>query len=267
MLKKVAVVIPFYRDTISAYEKIALQQCESILSAYPKIAIKPDYLTLPEDAKFVSFSSTETFDKQYFVSIAGYNRLMLSPEFYTRFMDYEYILIYQLDAFVFSDELNYWCNQNIDYIGAPWIQQTSDSSKTKTLELKIKSYLYTRYDVHRKGLPSDKQFINKVGNGGFSLRRVKMFYDITLSMQSKIHSYLSSDNFHYNEDAFWSIEVNRKKRILNIPFYKTALKFAFEFHPERAYILNYQQLPFGCHAWDKQVDFWRPIFKNYNFII
>ncbi|RYE27216.1 MAG: hypothetical protein EOP45_01930 [Sphingobacteriaceae bacterium] len=267
MLKKVAVVIPCYRNTISAYEKIALQQCESILSAYPKIIIKPNHLTLSDETKIVSVSAIENFDEHYFASIAGYNRLMLTPEFYARFIDYEYILIYQLDAFVFSDELTYWCNADIDYIGAPWIRPTHDKSNIETLELKVKSYLYTRYNVHRKGLPSDKQFINKVGNGGFSLRRVKVFHDITLSMQPKIHFYLSSNNFHYNEDAFWSIEVNRKKRILNIPFYKTALKFAFEFHPERAYNLNHQQLPFGCHAWDKQVDFWRPIFKKYNFII
>ena len=53
---------------------------------------------------------------------------------------------------------------------------------------------------------------------------------------------------HYNEDAFWSIEVNRKKVVLNIPDYKVALKFAFELAPERAYKINNNQLPFGPYG-------------------
>ena len=32
------------------------------------------------------------------------------------------MLIYQLDAFVFQDDLAYWCQQNYDYIGAPWLR-------------------------------------------------------------------------------------------------------------------------------------------------
>ncbi|MFR6542216.1 MAG: DUF5672 family protein [Butyricimonas virosa] len=26
-----------------------------------------------------------------------------------------------IDAFVFRDELTYWCTLNYDYIGAPWL--------------------------------------------------------------------------------------------------------------------------------------------------
>ncbi len=43
---------------------------------------------------------------------------MMDNTFYKQFLNYEYILIYQLDAFVFKDELNY-CSQGIDYVGAP----------------------------------------------------------------------------------------------------------------------------------------------------
>jgi hypothetical protein len=32
-------------------------------------------------------------------------------------------------------------------------------------------------------------------------------------------------------------------------------------------MLNEQNLPFGCHDWDKYADFWRPIFKDYNYNI
>ncbi len=267
MQKKVAVIIPFYRSTLSDYDKIALEQCARVLSGYPLIAVKPHHLTLPSISQISFFTEIAGFDDAYFTSVAGYNRLMLSTEFYQRFLNYEYILIYQLDAFVFKDDLAYWCNQDIDYAGAPWIQAAAPKNKMKAMELQVKSYLYTRFNVHRKGVPSDKQFINKVGNGGFSLRRVKKFYDIATTQQACIREYLTHTSFHYNEDAFWSVEVNRKKRILNIPDYHTALKFAFEFFPERSLHLNNSELPFGCHDWDNYADFWRPVFKRYGYDI
>lgn len=71
----------------------------------------------------------------------GYTNLVSSERFYAMFSEYEYILIYQLDAWVFRDELEYWCDQNYDYIGAPfWFEPSKD-------------------------------FI--IGNGGVSLRRVQ----------------------------------------------------------------------------------------------
>jgi hypothetical protein len=262
---KVVIVIPFYRDSLSAYEIIALQQCQRILSAYTIIAVKPASLTLPDAARVCNFDNEESFSDNYFKSIAGYNRLLLSTEFYDRFVAYEYILIYQLDAFVFKDELGYWCNQNIDYVGAPWIRNKNDGL-LKRWELQLKANFYTRFNIKRKGVPSSRQFMNKVGNGGFSLRRTKKFKELTISMQSQITFYLSNAAHEYNEDMFWSIEVNRKQKLLNIPSWQTGLKFAFEFAPDRALIIN-GELPFGCHAWDRHVDFWRPIFKQFNYNI
>ena len=78
---------------------------------------------------------------------------MLSSEFYRRFSKFEYILIYQLDAFVFKDQLNYWCKKGYDYIGAPWFE----------------GFHLTKTGVNIIG----------VGNGGFSLRRVKTHIDLT----------------------------------------------------------------------------------------
>lgn len=44
---------------------------------------------------------------------------MLEADFYRRFGKYKYMLIYQLDAFVFSDKLLDFCEMGYDYIGAP----------------------------------------------------------------------------------------------------------------------------------------------------
>jgi hypothetical protein len=264
---RVAIVIPFYKETLSAYEKIALTQCERVLSAYPVIAIKPQTLSLPAEIPGGLCSETISFDDDYFNGIAGYNSLMLSDVFYKAFLDYEYILIYQLDAFVFADELQTWCSKGYDYIGAPWLREYGYPDIFKAVKSKLKYYLHTRFNIQKNGLPSFFQFENKVGNGGFSLRRVKKFYDLSIKMRAQIAIYLKRNEHEYNEDMFWSIEVNRKKKQLSIPSYKTGLKFSIESFPERALQVNNGRLPFGCHGWDKQADFWRPAFEQLGYII
>ena len=265
--KKVAVVIPIYQEKLSDFEKIALEQCDKVLSNYRKVIIKPHKLTLPPETSTLSLSEVLSFEDDYFSDIQGYNRLMLSKELYGQFLDYEYILIYQLDAFVFRDELDMWCDKDIDYVGAPWIRKKDFSSAFKALKSTPQYYLYTRFNIKKNGLPDPKQFYKKVGNGGLSLRRVKKFYDICISMHDQIHAYVSRNEHEFNEDAFWSIEVNRKKKILNIPGYREGLKFSFELEPELALDLNQQVLPFGCHAWNKYVDFWSPFFELYGYSI
>ena len=265
-MQKVAVVIPTYKNSLNAFELLALQQCKKILSAYPVIVVKPKSLVLQAEFALLDHQ-TLAFEDAYFKDIKGYNRLMLSADFYKSFLDYEYILIYQLDAFVFKDELASWCRKRIDYIGAPWIRKIGYTDIVKAVKSKLQYYFHTRFNLQKNGLPSDKQFENKVGNGGFSLRRVKKFYELSKSLRPKIDQYLNHIEHQFNEDMFWSVEVNRKRKILNIPNYKVGLKFAFEFAPERAFALNNNQLPFGCHAWDKNLDFWRPIFEQCGYQI
>ncbi|WP_295771987.1 DUF5672 family protein [uncultured Mucilaginibacter sp.] len=267
-MKKVAVVIPFYRELITEHEAIALQQCQKLLSDHPIIAIKPYWLTLPKKAGIVNFTEVKNFDDQYFTGSLGYNRLMLSSEFYEQFLSYEYILIYQLDAFVFSDQLLYWCNQGFDYIGSPWLRNIGHVDFIKALKSRWQYYYHTRYDLQKNGVPSAKQFENRVGNGGFSLRRVKKFLQVTETRRADIDRYLNlvaQKIYEYSEDAFWSIEVNRKSRFLNIPDYKTAVSFGWETQLERARELNNGQLPFGCHAWDRNIDFWAPLFDEFGY--
>lgn len=265
--KSIAVVVPFYTSNISEYEHIALAQCTRVLSGYPIIAVKPKSLDIGFITSKYNFTDTISFDDSYFASIQGYNKLMLAEEFYAAFSAYEYILVHQLDAFVFSDELMYWCSRDIDYVGAPWLRVNGYTDVVKAVKSRIQRLYHARFNVHVKGMPSDMQFINRVGNGGFSLRRVKKFKELCVKRKPKIDEYLAEGWHYFNEDAFWSIEVNRKQKVLNIPGFKTGLKFAFEHAPDKALKQNNNQLPFGCHAWNRNVDFWRPIFAQYGHTI
>ena len=267
-MKKVAVVIPFYQDKLSAYEEIALQQCEKVLANHDKIAIKPIDFNLPAAAAgTVNFHQIVSFDNHYFTSISGYNKLMLSAQFYKAFLDYEYILIYQMDCFVFSDQLNFWCSQKWDYIGAPWIKKTYHKSTLSLQFLKIKHHITSRFNRADNTQPNQYQLHNQVGNGGFSLRKVKKFYDLSLLLRPTIEKYLSFEGNLYNEDVFWSLEVNRENRLLNIPDCETALKFAIEVPPIKLRKLKIADLPFGCHDWDHYLDYWKPVFQKLGYTI
>ena len=258
--------MPFYRDELLPTERVALQQCFKVLCKHDIIAIKPKSLLLPAEVTRYLFHRITTFDDSFFAGVKGYNRLMLSAGFYNAFINYEYILIYQLDAFVFKDELLYWCEQGFDYIGAPWIGPKRPNI-LKSFKIILQSYYYTRFNIQVKGLPSLKQVKYKVGNGGFSLRRTEIFGALCVEMADKIAEYNKRDSFLFNEDVFWSIEVNRKHKMLKIPEYKKALEFSFELHPKTAFQINNNRLPFGCHDWDLKIEFWRPIFKDAGYNI
>lgn len=268
--KKSCIVIPFYKTKLTDLEIISLKQAVKIFSKHDIIIVKPRSLKLKMVIDEFGLNYNElSFDDRYFDSIQGYNELMMSSYFYKQFLAYHYMLIYQLDAFVFRDELDLWCSKNYDYIGAPWLRSEIYHSTFKQFKEAIRSFYHRRYNIIRKdGLPdSERQLNNQVGNGGFSLRKVDRFYHLSIQYKDLIKNYLQQSTSHYNEDIFWSIALNRKTSLIKKPELKEALKFAIETAPDRAIKLTRGELPFGCHAWDKNLDFWVGILKKYGYDI
>lgn len=225
MYNEVAVIIPYYRNTLSETEQISLKQCLKILSGYPIILIIPDNM----DKQELSYGEVlyEKVPAAWLESVAAYNRMMLKADFYMRFKKYKYILIYQLDAFVFSDQLAKFCQYGFDYIGAPWL----------------------------KGMRYYKDFskcVWHVGNGGLSLRNVNSFIKILKSTSIEADSVA--------EDIFWS---SRDGEGFHVSPMNIALQFAFETDVDECYLLNGKHLPFGCHAWEKyNYNFWKPYIES-----
>lgn len=244
----VVIVIPIYKSILTEGERLSLNQCVKVLGNYFIVFAQPESL----DSSSISFEGkikTECFPDKYFKTVLGYNRLMLSEQFYSRFSEYKYMLIYQLDAYVFKDELKEWCNKDYDYIGAPWI--ASKSSFIKNIEKLF----------HSKQKKERSKIFFKVGNGGFSLRNIDKHAKIAFEMQNEIEQMLSSDkdDFTVMEDIFWSIKVPELYPEFKIPGYKEALGFAIDRKPELAIKLNNNELPFGCHGFEKNKvkDFWK----------
>jgi hypothetical protein len=252
-MPQATVVIPIYKAELSYLEIKSLKQIYTILSSFRITIIKPESLNitcLKEDFSELTFTS---FPDAYFEGVQGYNKLMLSPAFYEQFFSYKYILIYQLDAYVFKDELSEWCNKGFDYIGAPWLKKPIYKLPI------IKEFMrFVHCYKQLRGKPSKQSFYDKIGNGGLSLRKVESHYRATLAHQRKIDYYLSQKRSHfYNEDVFWATEVPEFK----YPTPLEAIKFSFDKYPALCYKLNNNELPFGCHAWYKRKmkKFWKPI--------
>jgi hypothetical protein len=208
----------------------------------------------------------QRFDNDYFRNLNTYSLLMLSTQFYNRLKEYEYLLIYQLDAYVFRDELSHWCGLGYDYIGAPWIEESENQTENV-----IK--------------------LTEVGNGGLSLRRTQAFIDrlnYRYPLKSprriwkefnvfgkyskilhlpvilmKMLGYKNTMKYFikhtvYLEDIFWCVFLEDTKLPLNIPDVKLASRFCVEKGIKHLYVENGNKLPFACHAWHRHdYDFWR----------
>lgn len=273
MKQPVAIVVPIISISVDGDELTSLQQCLKILNhrdIYYLCSEELDtafYENLNKEYG-VTFNKT-TFRKECFSSVSAYNQLCFFPDLYQAFADYEYMLIYQLDAYIFDDNLDYWCNQGYDYIGGPWLRQWSN----------------------------DVENLDhwEVGNGGFSLRKVKTFIDILTNKkkQSKplkgyfrlcyennqrlkrnpllrlwylfraISGYHNNLNYYIKRNAQEDKAYSQCQHngLLHIPTAHIALDFSFDMRPQTCYKLTGNILPMGCHMWYKYKNerFWYPI--------
>lgn len=243
-----AVVIPVYHKDLNEYEQISLRQCVSILGRHPLIIIKPDTLDLSDWTEQYPMLQFESFNQPYFRSIRGYNELLCSEHFYDRFIEnYEYILVYQLDAFVMRDSLIDWCRRGYDYVGAPQFSDVRPKrDESPTLRDRI-----------------SRLFQQPLLNGGLSLRRVKA----CRRLLSVYH--LFNKQWPGNEDGFFSLHYPRLipyRWLMKMPGPEEAIDFAIELEPNRSLTINEGRLPMGCHAWHVyDLNFWRPILNKYGY--
>jgi hypothetical protein len=264
--KLVAIVVPLStRLGFTAEEKVSLNHLEYYLGRYDKYMIAPQSMRVWHDG-----FSVKKFNDRYFGSIQAHRDLILSEGFYRAFASYKFILIYHLDALVFSDQLRYWCDMDFDFIGAPWVRHK---------------------DTPYYGMP---YYEGKVGNGGFALKKVDSFLRIvtskrlrldpdvywhkaygqenrmvrSLNYPKKLLKYLFLFNGvkqeirqlrHRSEELFIAQRAQHYYPDFRIAPFNTALRFAFECVPQYCFKLNNSRLPFGCHAWHKyDRRFWEP---------
>ena len=251
------VAFPVYKS-LDEQEKCFVRQGITMTPNQGHVFIAPE--SFIADHSFEEFSAVEMvrFEDRFFKGIKGYNRLMLSKQFYQRFRDFEYILIHQTDAYLFKPELTYWCGLGYDYIGAPWLdpEKKFKSNLRKMVFELIESFFFAKSE-------NCIQYL-KVGNGGLSLRRTASFMDVLEKVPAiPFFLYKKALINSFNEDLFWGVMACKIKKNFTTPDWKKALGFAMETRPAYAYQQNENQLPFGCHAINKHDPaFWRSYIQN-----
>ena len=233
-MSKVAVVIPNHKEELDELEKISLAQCRKVLGRYPIV------FAAPEGKKFSYLEPgdlTVQFPKEYFQTLRGYNIFSMSPTFYEPFLSFDYILIYQLDAFVFYDALEEFCRLGYDYIGAAFPISWGNINGEKT---------------------------PRVGNSGFCLRKVKACYELVMKYSAS-PDWENTINKSY-DDTFYSLcGANKDIEFQTAPV-EVANLFAMEHYPDRCVKRLGYELPFGCHGWTKfSADFYVELFTKFGY--
>lgn len=261
------IVIPIYNFLPKLSEAASLKQLLKILpnnKIYFICGVDFDpfhYISLVNKYSQALFI-IERFNNSFFSSINGYNSLMMSKKFYQRFKSLDYILIYQLDAWIFKNELNYWCIQNYDYIGAPWLYESDKGNLIFNgvgnggLSLrKVKSHLR---------ILNSFSFIKKPGYLWYIFNRepsLKSFINFIAALTIRNNTFHLSNDFSANEDVFWGNVASKNFSWFSIPNEQTALKFSIEMYASQL-IKKAEDLPFGCHAWERyEPDFWKRFIK------
>lgn len=267
-MKKCAVVIPIYKEELSNDEKASLQQCQKILNKFDIKLICPKNLNICEYEKLGEFQKMELCN-DYFASTHSYSRMLLDKDFYKNFIDYEYILIYQLDAWVFEDKLDYWCDKKLDYIGAPWFDGFgAANSKSKMLKYagnggfslrKVQRFIdvLSKSETSEKPMRTFKEMYTKEGDYSiFHIFRLPKGFRLYFSDANKLKNAIRNTN-----ECEDNIIVNNLRRTYNdfkVAKSKDAKFFAFETQPSRLFKECGGRLPFGCHAFKKyDWDFWK----------
>lgn len=228
------ITIPVFRPGLREAELLSLEQCLKVLGGWPVSFVSPEGLDLSAVLEVCGGKVGVTrFPGDYFRSVADYNRLMLSRGFYEAFDSYEYMLLYQLDAFVFRDDLSEWCRKGYDYIGAPAFHAEG-----------FEALRINEAEKYSEALSSHRL----VFNGGLSLRKIA-----AMKRLLKLYGFFYP-SWKGNEDMLFSLDSTRLlplKPFVKLPGWKEALHFSFEKSPAASYGITGEKLPFGCHAWER----------------
>lgn len=257
-MEQVKVIIPVYKPILSPRDRASLAQTVKVLGRYPIVLLYSAGLDVSDTLRdFPTLQPMAVSDEWLGRKngIAGYNRMMLSTEFYDLFADTEYILICHLDAWIFRDELSEWCRAGYDCVAAPWVKRRIYNRPFVRLYMAVSHKL-----AHALGRLSKLDIYDRVGNGGLSLRRVNAFRRACVKYDQRMEVFRTAKHHLYNEDVFWAIVPDE----FRYPDLATALRFAFDTNPRYCYKLSEGRLPFGCHSWSKarMHGFWAPIIGH-----
>ena len=230
-------VVPVYKTKPTKTEALSLLQLrylgiENATLMCPEGLDVGIYLDLWPDLKI------ERFPKKHFLSVQTYNDFLLTPGFYEVFAEqYDWMLIYQLDAFIFSNQIKKYCELGYDYYGAPW-----------QFGFPQYYFLFNRWPI-RLNL---KRFY--VGNGGFSLRKIDKTIDLLYRKQGH------RSQTYFMEDVYFGYWGSIDKTFHACPA-EVGAAFSIETYPAY-WIKLIDNFPMGTHNFERSGKEWAKEFYS-----
>lgn len=236
VMEKVAIVVPHHKAVFSQNEKISLEQLYRVLGKYPIFVVAPEHLR--GQLSLYNWENIFVSDES-FGSTDRYSRTFLSQWLYELFLKFEYMMIYQTDAFVFEDRLMEFCSLGYDYIGAPW----------------------NSYD------PATRKLGVRIGNGGFCIKKIKSVIEVLNQKEHILGDNPMREHMEKVEDLFFAYCGIREDLSFKVPSINISSEFSIE-HSVNGSLNNLKyKKPFGCHDWFRlNYDVWKPYVESFGYI-
>ncbi len=266
-MRKVCVVIPVHTSSPSEAELISFKQCFNVLIDFDIVVLTTMKVDLRIYKKRVKNFDTIIVPERWLSSIENYNKMKIDIEFYRLFKDYNFLLTYELDSYVFQDHLNYWISKGYDFVGAPFVELIDQQLKLISVGnsgfslRNIHSCLQCLEDL--QNIRNIASIVSKCGLSNF-VKTVayfeKYFNNHYFTKFRILSAFLPGICIH--EDIFWAKFIPRVFCDFKVASLNESLSFSFERYPDYCYKSNDKKLPFGCHAWLKYGgDFWKNYIK------
>ena len=250
------VVVPVHRTGPSPSEIVSLRQCGKVFIKRDIVILAPKYLDLSVYRELLPRAADLRVEEHWMASVKAYNRMMMSPLVFNALGGYTQMIIHEPDAIVLRDEIDYWCDQPFDYIGAPWFEGWDQpAADAPAIGVGNFGFSFHRLPTSRRvtasplrwvpyraaaknliqGLRGDKARLRQGLIGLGSAGRLRGAYKLVQE----------------NCDLFWSFIVPNIDNNFRIPAVDIAVKFSWETLPSRCMEMCGGGLPFGIHKWFK----------------
>lgn len=263
MKKDCVIAIPVYKEKMSSDELMSFRRC---LEQFDKdiVLFIPKGLNVKEYRDFAKKYNKELgireYKTKYFLNVKGYNDLCTMPYFYEDFNDYEYMLLYQLDAYVFDGKkLDDYIKKGYSFIGAPIFVGLK---KAKEL-----NYIgYQNCGLSLRNIEDCKTLCKKA-------RSIKGIYLLSKGGWISYKSYIKIIVNHFAnpitlkpfewEDEFFGVAYRYIMPEYKLAPYDEARLFSYDWLPSELFEYGGRKLPFCCHAFKQgnNWEFWKDYLK------
>jgi len=288
-LRSCVVVVPLHTLQLDAIEVSALVHALHKLSDYEFVLLHKHSISSAELLDRLGKSACSRNRKIHCIEVAdeclasidSYNQMLMQAWFYRLFKAWDYLLIFQLDAWILESNLQVWLQKEYSYIGAPWTghlgQDTPDSgvgngglslrkvrdmlaifedqTRQQTVPVFRWGYLAWRMTLFRR------YYLFPVWQWPLLfLKRLMLFARMSLGWHNTLAYFIE---IGIQEDHILGVYVPHVFPWFKLPLMQEAAAFAIETNPRLTRDFYAIERPFGCHAWEKfDRDFWINTYPN-----